>query len=139
MVVCARVYTHFLSIESLGTHFYESLCIFCDIFFLLQCSDGLCISHQQSVYERGNTLGIVSKIVFISVHANEHLLFDKTVGVGKSRYLIIYLFYFLKRICTYRKWQRDQVTIFYTTLGKYLQRKKKHIKEKERKHFKKVP
>lgn len=67
-----------------------------DIFFLLQCSDGLCISHQQSVYERGNALGIVSKIAFISVHTNEHLLFNKTAGVCKSRYLIIYLFYFIK-------------------------------------------
>lgn len=98
MVVCAPVNILFLSIESSGTHFYESLCTFCDIFFLLQYSDGLCISHQQSVHERGNTLGIVRKIVFISVHANEHWLFHKMAGVGKRRYLIIYLFYFLKRI-----------------------------------------
>lgn len=103
--------------------------------FLLQCSDGLYFNHQQSAYKRQNTLGIFSKIVFISVHTNEHSLLNKIAGVCKSRCLIIYLFSFFKRICIYRKWQREQIIIFYTTLGKYLARKK-HIKGKERMHIK---
>lgn len=50
---------------------------------LLHCLDGLCISHQQSVYERGNTLGIVSNIFCISVHNNEPLPLSKTAVVCK--------------------------------------------------------
>lgn len=42
--------------------------------------------------------GIVSKIVALSVHTNEHLLFNKTAGVCKSRYLIIYFILLYKNL-----------------------------------------
>lgn len=61
-------------------------------FLLLHCSDGLCISHQQSVYERGNTLGIVSNTFCISIHNNEYLPFCRTAVVCKRDFFIFFFF-----------------------------------------------
>lgn len=70
-------------------------CVHFIIFFLLlHCSDGLCISHQQSVYEKRSTLGIVSKIFCISVHNNV----CHSVELLWSACGLLYIFPFLEKL-----------------------------------------
>lgn len=70
-------------------------CVHFIIFFLLlHCSDGLCISHQQSVYEKRSTLGIVSKIFCVSVHNNV----CHSVELLWSACGLLYIFPFLEKL-----------------------------------------
>lgn len=47
--------------------------------------------------KEGTLRELSSRLSSYQLYTNEHLLFNKTAGVCKSRYLIIYLFYFIKK------------------------------------------